>query len=96
MVRRHRPVLYVENDRLEKQRALISQIDALGYRMYWHTPPLADAPNYKGVTEFVFDRNYLSLNMLCLPKERGTKTDLEPIDPAAPHQARRLGGAPAR
>jgi FkbM family methyltransferase len=94
-IQRHRPILYVENDRREHQRALIAQIDALGYRLYWHTPPLIEVPNFRGETKSVFDKIVLSINMLCLPKERGTKTDLEPIDPADPHVAARLGGGPA-
>ena len=35
-IRRCRPLLYVENDRKEKSQALIQQIAALGYRLYWH------------------------------------------------------------
>jgi FkbM family methyltransferase len=83
-IARHRPVLYVENDRPDRQRALIAQIDAMGYRLWWHTPALAEPANYKGVNKDIFGVRYLSINMLCLPKERATQVDLEAIDPADP------------
>lgn len=80
-IARHRPVLYVENDRREGQHALISLIASLGYRLYWHKPPLFQPNNFNGVAEDIFGR-VVSLNMLCLPNERKTVvTDLELIDP---------------
>ena len=47
-IRRHRPVLYVENDRPEKSPPLIEAILALDYRLYWHLPLMFDARNYCG------------------------------------------------
>jgi len=64
-IRRYRPVLYVENDREEKSAALIRQLLALDYRLYWHLPPLFEPRNYFGVTENVFGR-IVSVNMLGL------------------------------
>ena len=81
---RHRPFLYVENDRREKQRELIALVHELGYRAYWHTPPIIQTDNFNGVRENVFGTNYLSVNMLCLPVEMTVQIDLEPIDPADP------------
>lgn len=83
-IARARPVLYVENDRPEHQRSLIQLIHGMGYKLYWHTPPLVARDNFNEVSEPVFDRNYISVNMLCLPAERTTSTDLELIDPADP------------
>jgi FkbM family methyltransferase len=40
IIARHRPVLYVENDRRENSRRLLGLIDELGYAMWWHLPPL--------------------------------------------------------
>jgi hypothetical protein len=56
-------VLYVENDREEKSAALIGQLLGLGYRLYWHLPPLFNPKNYFGATENVFGARY-SGNML--------------------------------
>jgi FkbM family methyltransferase len=80
-IARHRPVLYVENDRREGQQALISLIAGMGYRLYWHKPPLFRPDNFNGVAEDIFGR-VVSLNMLCLPQERKTVVaNLELIDP---------------
>jgi FkbM family methyltransferase len=92
-IARCRPLLYVENDRPEHHDALIRLIHALGYRLFWHTPPLASPQNFNGLQRLIFDRNYLSKNMVCIPEERGTETDLEPIDPANPQPPRPLVGS---
>lgn len=84
-IRRCRPVLYVENDRRGQHRALIEQIHDLDYRLYWHAPSLVEARNFNGVDHDVFGMNIRSVNMLCLPRERGTHVaDLEAIDPDNP------------
>ena len=61
------PILYVENDRKEKSGALIRFIDGLGYKMYWHPPPLYNPHNFAGNPGNVFGA-IVSQNMLCLPK----------------------------
>lgn len=83
-IARCRPVLYVENDRPEHQRALITLIHEMGYRLFWHVPRLAEPDNFNGYKERVFPYTVRSQNMLCLPVERTTQTDMEPIDPADP------------
>lgn len=65
---KHRPALYVENDRREKSAALLAHILGLGYRAYWHIAPLFNANNYFAVKDNVFG-NTVSLNVLCLPNE---------------------------
>jgi len=67
-IRRHRPMLYVENDRREKSAALIAELKALRYRLYWHTPPLFNPDNFFGNPENVF-ANTVSINLLCVPLE---------------------------
>jgi FkbM family methyltransferase len=62
-IRRWRPVLYVENDRPEKSAALIRQLLGLGYRLYWHVPPLFNPHNFFGATDNVFG-GLVSANML--------------------------------
>lgn len=80
-IRRFKPILYVENDRKDKQRALIEQIAAFGYRLYWHVAPLYRSNNFNGVTQDVLG-NIASLNMLCLPENSPHKVvGLESIDP---------------
>lgn len=61
-----KPVLYVENDRIDKSTELIELIRSLGYRLYWHTPPLYNPNNYYGERINIY-KNIVSVNMLCLP-----------------------------
>jgi FkbM family methyltransferase len=70
-IRRLRPVLYVENDRAERSRALILALDALGYRAWWHFAYMFNPANFFANPENVFKRT-LSINLLCLPRERQT------------------------
>lgn len=65
-IARHRPLLYVANDRRENSAALIGLIGALGYQAYWHLSPLFAADNFAGNPQNVFGRA-LSANLLCLP-----------------------------
>lgn len=62
-----RPILYVENDRAEKQRALIERLTAHGYSLYWHSPALFNDKNYFRNETNVFGATR-SLNMLCIPE----------------------------
>lgn len=61
------PVLYVENDRREKAADLVRTIDAFGYAMYWHVPPLFNPNNFRQNATNVFG-NTVSINMLCIHK----------------------------
>lgn len=67
LIRRFQPAMYVENDRAEKSAALIGYLIDLGYRLYWHKPPLFNRANYFGDPENIFP-NLVSVNMVCLPR----------------------------
>lgn len=67
-IARFRPVLYVENDRVERSPALITRLRELEYRMFWHVVPLYNAQNFRGNAENVFP-NVVATNMLCIPRE---------------------------
>ena len=66
LIARHRPLLYVENDRQENSAALIRFIASLGYDLYWHCPYLYNPDNCFGNSENVFP-NIVSFNMFCVP-----------------------------
>lgn len=85
-IRRLRPVLYVENDRMEKSAALIAAIQDLGYRLWWHVVPLFNPGNLRGNAENVFGA-IGSKNMACLPSEWATQIldGVEILTPDAPH-----------
>lgn len=81
-IARFRPILYVENDRAAKQQELISLIDGMGYRQYWHHPPLYSPDNFNGAKEDIFG-GVVSVNMFCLPRENAdTVAGLAEIDPS--------------
>jgi FkbM family methyltransferase len=67
LILKHKPVLYVENDRLEKSQALIEFIQSMEYRLYWHIPALYNPNNYANEKENIFG-NLASFNMCCFHK----------------------------
>jgi len=67
-IRKHRPVIYVENDREAKSKELNELIFSLDYRCFWHFTPYYSSKNLLGNPENVFEGVY-SINMLCVPKE---------------------------
>jgi len=66
------PILYVENDRVEKSEALITLIQSFGYRLWWHTPALFNPDNW---AKNIYNPwpNIVSFNMLCIHQSRPTK-----------------------
>jgi FkbM family methyltransferase len=62
-----RPLLYVENDRLENSASLIQWLFDHEYRLWWHTPPLFNPENLRGVRENGYP-GIVSLNMLGVHK----------------------------
>jgi FkbM family methyltransferase len=71
---RSKPVLYVENDRVEQSAELVQWLMDHDYRLWWHAPPLFNVDNYLGVQENLYPR-IVSLNMVCVHKSRSTKIE---------------------
>jgi len=67
-IARHRPVLYVENDRPDRSVELISLIDAMGYDLWWHFARLFNQNNFAQNANNIFD-DVTSINLICVPKE---------------------------
>ena len=81
-IARCRPLLYVENDRPDRQQEVISLIAQMNYRLFWHLPPLFSPDNFNSCAEDIFGP-VVSINMICLPRELGAEiAGLEEIDPA--------------
>lgn len=79
LITRARPFLYVECDRDDKAEALIAYMqDVLGYRLYWHLPPLFDENNYERESANVFP-GIVSKNVLGVPVTMTFKTNLPPV-----------------
>lgn len=86
---RFKPHLYVENDRVEKSEALMRLIDGMGYRLYWHLPPLFDPDNVERDAEDLFP-NVRSFNMLCVHRDAAVQVrGMAPIDDFTRHPLRR-------
>jgi FkbM family methyltransferase len=82
-IARLRPLLYLENDRTDRSPALIGLVNALGYRAFWHLPPLFNPGNFARNAENLFG-TIVSANMFCVPAE----FDLRPgglTEVAGPH-----------
>ena len=68
LLQKFKPILYVENDRVESSESLMHLIAGSGYRLFWHLPRLFNPDNYYGVRENIFD-NTVSCNVLCVHRD---------------------------
>jgi FkbM family methyltransferase len=71
---RCKPVLYVENDRVEQSAALIQWLMDHDYQLWWHLPPLFNPDNHLGVKEDAYPGIH-SINMLCVPRSRSANIE---------------------
>jgi FkbM family methyltransferase len=67
-IRKHRPFLYVENDRQDKSEDLIKLIHHYQYRAFWHLPPLYNPMNFFEQTENIY-QGIRSVNLFCIPAD---------------------------
>jgi hypothetical protein len=44
----------------------------MGYRLFWHKPPLFSLKNYKGRKDNIFSQYYHSINMICIPEGKSS------------------------
>jgi FkbM family methyltransferase len=66
-IKRYRPVMYIEDDRADKSLRLRGYIASLGYSIEEHKPTLYREHNFFGLRKNVWDRNYASHNLICIP-----------------------------
>jgi FkbM family methyltransferase len=78
MIKQNHPILYVENDQKDKSESLIRYVQGLGYTCYWHHIPLFNPDNFFKNPVNVWDQEYTSLNMICVPWKTPVK-GLEPV-----------------
>ena len=67
-IAKHRPVLHVENDRLDRSARLIELLWSLDYRLAWHITPLFNPDNFAGEAENTYP-GIVSVNMIGVPRE---------------------------
>jgi len=76
LIRRTRPVLYVENDLRERSPLLLRYMDSLGYDLYWHAAPIIEPENFYGnVDNYWAPQMIISAMVLGLPRESGLSAD---------------------
>lgn len=71
-IRRLRPLLYVENNRPNLSADLNKCMMDMGYKLWWHIPPLYESNNFKNNPQNVFPAT-ISINVLAVPNERKTE-----------------------
>lgn len=83
LIQRCRPVIYFENDRVHLSESLICWVQAQGYRLWWHTPPLFNPNNFNDYPENLYPF-ISSFNMIALPEESNISMSgfVEATDPA--------------
>jgi FkbM family methyltransferase len=70
LIRTHRPLMYLENDRVERSEELLTLVAASDYRAHWHLAPLFNPNNFYGEAADIFGRA-ASANIFCIPMESG-------------------------
>ncbi len=64
----HRPMLYVENDRVARSPSLIDYLWRQGYRLWWHVSPLFNPQNFRANADNRY-AHVCSFNMVGVPQE---------------------------
>jgi FkbM family methyltransferase len=68
MIKKHRPLIFVENDRPANRSALSAHIMALDYRLFWVVTDLYNPNNFFGSVRNHY-LNDASFDMVCVPRE---------------------------
>jgi FkbM family methyltransferase len=87
LLKRAQPLLYVENDRVNRSKALIDLLLDQDYRLYWHLPPLYNPTNFFKRGQNIYG-NLVSCNMLGVPASKAVEeaqTLREILSSAEPH-----------
>ncbi len=87
-IAKHRPIIYLENDRVESSQALIECLWALNYRVWWHITLLFNPANFAGNTKNIYE-NAASFNMVAFPREANVAMHgFEPVEDSKKHPLR--------
>ena len=87
-IEQFRPLMYIENDRVENSRPLIVHMQSIEYDLFWSILPYFEYPNYKHEKTNIWHYNTAAYNMLAIPKEKVAKYDVEsfmPVKLGVPH-----------
>ncbi len=70
-IARCRPVLFLENDTVERSRELLEAVFALDYQAHWQIASFYNRSNFFANPDNVFARFQPEANLVCVPKECG-------------------------
>jgi len=65
LIARFKPLIYLENDRIDRSMALMTWLDQAGYELWWDLPPLYRPDNHYRNPDNVFGK-IRSFNLLCV------------------------------
>jgi len=68
LIWKHRPIMYLESDRADRSEELLTLVDRLGYKAWWHLAPVFNPSNYSGDPVDIFG-GVVSVNIACVPEE---------------------------
>ena len=71
------PILYAEADHASTAVPLLTYLDGLGYRMWWHCPTLYSPDNFKQNATNVWGPGIMSINVLAVHKDQPLPVDVE-------------------
>lgn len=83
-IKKHQPILYMENNPGEQQKEVIDFMKKQNYNLYWHVTPYYNENNFFKNKKNVFKKNnsqYTAHNMLCLPKNYKQIAEIQDISP---------------
>lgn len=84
LIKRTNPIIYLENDRIEKSKDLIEFIFSLNYRIFWHIIPLYNKYNFFNNSKNIFG-NISSFNMICVRNDVPVRMNLPEILNSSEH-----------
>ncbi len=84
LIKRTRPILYLENEILENSKDLIEYIFSLDYRLFWHILPLYNDDNFFNNKKNIFEKLF-SYNIIGIRKEININTELPEIKDSSFH-----------
>jgi len=68
-IERFRPILFLENDKPNKQAALFEKVMQIGYKPFWQISANYNPDNYFGSKANIFAPYKPNVNIICLPPE---------------------------
>ena len=77
-----RPMLYVENNSEDGNQSLIELVKEHNYDLYWHITPYYNPANHFKCAYNHYARFMPSINMVCIPREKGARLS-SGFEPAA-------------